>query len=89
MAKHLTRVVMKKLIQKFYMDEVILSIPYCHEKFVSIELLCKRGGGKKTIKSPHKEVLDLQNSTMRFKEIYEYESKFFVDKTGKGQKKMF
>lgn len=72
-----------------YVDDIIVTIPFCHEKFVSIDLDCKRGKQKKTIKSPAESFLDLQNASMRFKQIFEYESKFFVNKSGKGQKKMF
>ena len=52
MSKHLTRLVMKKQVQKMYLDEIIVTIPFCHEKFVEIELECKRGKEKKIIKSP-------------------------------------
>jgi hypothetical protein len=83
MAKHLTRLVLKKQIQKFYMDEVVVTIPFCHEAFTSIELNCKRGKDKVTMKSPPGQILDLHNQSMRFKQIYEYESKFFVNKGGK------
>ena len=59
MAKYLTRTVLKQKIQKLYIDEIIVTVPFCHEKFTLIELECKRGKLKKTIKSPANEVLDL------------------------------
>ena len=71
------------------MDDVIVTIPFCHESFTSIEVFCRRGKDKVTLVSPKGEIIDLQNQSMRFKQIYEYESKFFVNKSGKGQKKMF
>jgi len=54
------------------MDDVIVTIPFCHESFSSIEVFCVRGKDKVTLVSPKGEIIDLQNQSMRFKQIYEY-----------------